>query len=168
MSVITATIGLNVNIVDTLAVSAGRLTSYVVPVQLSVSTSYADGTAANQANRVYQFSGSAAGAPVSIDLSTVVCADGTTGFTKVRELIIFNDATNAAYTLAFGNDGVGTNLFIPMLAGTTPQVAIEPSFPQRFGKPIGTTGWTVDSTHKNIRLDPGVNTVAYRVVVLGN
>jgi hypothetical protein len=167
MSVISGKIELVVGLTDGLAAGASRLSGYNVPVQPLHSLTYIDGTTAGAANRIYQVSGTATiSTPFSIDLTSVVCTDGTTGFSRVRELIVYNDHT--ASPLLFGNDGVGTNLFLAGLLGTTPQYQIEAGGVMRFTKPLGTTGMLVDSTHKNLRFDPGAVAIPYRIVVLGN
>jgi hypothetical protein len=169
VSVISGTIKLVVGITDALAAGATRLNAFNVPVQPEHSLTYSDGTTANKANRVYQASGTTTiSTPFDIDLATVVCADGSVGFTRVREIVIYNDSTTDGQILKFGNDGVGTNLFLAGLLGTTPQYQIEAGAPMRFSKPIGTTGMLVDGTHKNVRIDPGAAAIPYRIFVLGN
>lgn len=145
--------------------AGGRITAYNVPIQPSETESYTAGTGANMANKVAQAAGSAAAAVVDIDLSTIVCVDGSTGFTHIREVLVFNDDTIDAHTLLMG---LGTTPFAPWLAGTTPTIEIRGGASERKSKPLGTLGWVVDSTHKIFRLDPGSNTVAYRVVFLGD
>jgi hypothetical protein len=167
MSVISGTIKLVVGITDALAAGATRLTAFNVPVQPEHSLTYADGTTAGLANRVYQAAGTLTiSTPISIDLATAGCVDGSVGFTRVRELFIYN--THASAPLKFGEDGVGTNVFVGTLLGTTPQFQIEPGSVMWMSKPLGSTGFLVDGTHKNLRLDPLAVAVTYKVVVLGN
>jgi hypothetical protein len=167
VSVISGKIDLVVGLVDTLVAGATRLNQVTVPVQPAHSLTYADGTTAGLANRVYQASGTATiSTPFDVNLLTVVCVDGTTGFSRVRELIVYND--HASAPLKFGNDGVGTDLFLGTLLGTTPQYQIEAGSAMRMTKHTGSTGFLVDATHKNLRFDPLAVAVPYRIVVLGN
>src|SRR6185437_1077142 len=155
-------ITLSSSLVQQLDAGAARLNAFAVPVQPSLTQSYAAGTGANQANNIYQASGSAAAAPVDTDLTTCVCVDGSTGFSHVREVILFNDDTNDAHTLLI--DGSVSNAFAPYLQGTAPKLEVRGGAAERKSHPIGTNGWTVDSTHKVFAIDPGANTVAYRLI----
>jgi hypothetical protein len=115
-------------------------------------------------SRVYYFSGSAAATPTTINLSTVVCADGGVGFTHIREIIVYNDATNDAHTLTVGG---GTTPFLGDLAGTSPTETVNAGTAKRYAsKPLGAAGIAV-STAINLRVDPGANTIAFRVLVAG-
>ena len=174
----TATVGMKMS--DALAASATRLQGFTVPIEpvnvLTVSNG-ASGTAGTYAvssnvgagpvlaNKIYMSSGSAAASPVDIDLATVTNVDGTTGFASVRRIEIYNDATTAAFTLTTGG---GTNPFKPYLSGTSPTFAIDPGMPFIAGRILSTAGYTVDASNKVVRLDPGANTVPYRIVVIGN
>lgn len=150
------------------AIPAGGnvITAYTVPVQPSQKISYNAGTGANQVNKVAQAGGNAAAAAASIDLSSLACVDGTTGFAHWRELLVFNDDTTNNLTWDF----TATNANIAMFGagGATAKITIPPGSCQRFSIPKGATGATVDGTHKVISLDPGANTIAYRVVAAGD
>lgn len=178
MSTTSATIALDCQGKEALAASASRLVGYDVPVSPTHKVVISDGTGAGtyavstnagsataKAVKTYQASGTASAAVVDIDLTTVTCVDGTTGFSYVRWAIIFNDATTTAYTLTTGG---GTNPFKPYLAGTTPTFAINPGVPFVVGQPLATNGYTVDGSNKVLRLDPGANNVPYRIVVWGS
>jgi hypothetical protein len=165
MSVVTGSVKLQSSISESLAAGATRAAQVTVPLSLESTTTYTDGSAANMVNDTYYFSGSAAGTPTTINLSTIVCTDGTVGLTYIREIIIANDATNSAYTLIYGG---GTTPFTPELAGTTPTEIIQPGTAKRVvSKPLGTTGHVV-STAVNVKLDPGANTVAFRIWIFGS
>lgn len=178
MSTTSGSISIQMQAKESLAASSSRLFGYDVPVQPSNTYTISDGDAAGtvtissnagtitvKGNRVYQASGSAAASAVNIDLTAVTNIDGTTGFSYVRALLIFNDATTTLYTLT---TGAGSNPFAPYLGGTSPTIAIDPGGAFVAIKALGTHGYTVDSTHKTLQLDPGSNTVPYRVVVVGN
>jgi hypothetical protein len=163
-STVSGSIGLAVNLSAKVAAVTNLLTAYPIPVQpAAAGVSYSAGTAANQANKIYAFSGTATAATVDLDLTAAVCVDGSVGFSHVRELIIYNDSLTQTLTA-----GVGTNPFTPFFTGTTPAEVIEPGSVFRKAKPLGTNGWVVDSTHKVVRVDPGANTIAYRMIVVGD
>jgi len=153
---------------EDLAASTSRLTGYSISIQpamAAASPGWTNGSAAHQVSKAYQLSGTATAVATDIDLATVICADGTTGFTRVRIFAIYNDATLDTAILTTGG---GTNPFKPYLTGTTPTISIEPGGVLFLIKPLGTLGWLVDETNKVLRLDPGAATVPFRVVIFGN
>ncbi|HXS24479.1 MAG TPA: hypothetical protein VN719_09630 [Gemmatimonadales bacterium] len=154
---------LSSNLVFAIPAGANVLTAYNVPIQPNANYSYTPGTGANQMNKGYQASGNAAAAPVSIDLTTVVCVDGSTGLAHVRELLIFND--DPTHTLNWDMTIVNS-LLGPFTVAT--KWTIPPLSHARIANPASAAGWTVDSTHKIVDLDPGANTIAYRLVAGGD
>ena len=160
------TVSMKVNLAVAIPAGGDVITAYTVPVQPTQTLTYAAGTAAGQINKVASVGGSAAAAPASIDMTTASCVDNTTGFAHVREVIVFNDSTTNNLTWDFT---VANGWVAPFSAGgATAKLTIPPGSNQRFPIPNGTNGWVVDATHKVISLDPGANTVAYRVVLAGD
>lgn len=164
---------LSTSLTVAVAATGNVLTAYSVPTQVSLPLTYSAGNGANQANKVAQLGGTLNATTLDTDLTSIVCTDDTVGFSHVRELLIINDATNASYTLATGNDGVVTNAFSPSMTATGngatgATFAIEPGSPYRAAKPLGTAGWVVDTTHKKLRIDAGANAVAYRIIIVGD
>lgn len=155
-----------VRIVSTMSVAVAPgtgLNTYSVAVQPDTSTSYTTGTGANQAQRVAQVSGTATAAPADTNLATVVCVDGSVGFSHVREVIVFNDHASSDLLL----DGSVANGWVAYQSGTA-KITVPASSSIRLSKPKGTNGWTVDNTHKVVSLDPTAATIPYRVYVLGD
>lgn len=149
------------------AVAPGtNLAGYTIPVNPQGQASYSAGTGASQASKVYQASLSLAAAVTSLDLTTVVCVDGTTGFSHVREVIIFNDSATDGQTITL--DNVSNTITGYWLGGTTPTTSIQAGTNWRQSKPLGSAGWVVNSTNKILALDPGAATIACRVVILGD
>lgn len=178
MSTTSGNIAVTAQLRESLAASATRLQGYDVPIQPSNTYTISDGTGAGtvtvssgagsitlKGTRIYQAAGTAAASNVDIDLTAVTCVDGSTGFSYVRAILIFNDATTTAFTLT---TGAGTNPFVPYLGGTTPTVIIDPGSMFMAYRPLATNGYTVDSSNKTVRLAPGSNSVPYRIVVVGN
>lgn len=165
MSVITGSIKVVSSIVDTLAAGATRPASVAVPLTLDSSNAFTDGVTANKCNKAYYFSGSAVATPTIINLSTIVCTDGTTGFVYIRAIIVANDDTVDTHTLIYG---AGTTPFTPELAGTTVTETIQPGAAKIVVyKPLGATGHAV-STNINVKLDPGAVTVPFRIWIFGS
>ena len=152
----------------TVAIPAGGnvLSAYSVPVKPSQTSNYTAGTGAGQINKVAEVGGSAAATPASIDLSTIACVDGTTGFSHWREYIVFNDDTTNNLTLDFTVANANVAMFAA--GGATAKITVPPGGCQRFTCPKGTNGYVVDSTHKIVSLDPGANTIAWRAVFAGD
>ncbi len=167
MAVTSGSVTLTVAFADTIAAATANLSAYTRQVSKTVTNSFSNGTTAGLANKLYAATVTCAAAPVSVDLTTVTCYDGTTGFTTVRALLIINEDTNVLHTVKFGDDGVGTALFLGGLLGTTPQRTIQASDFYSDQKLLGATGFAVDGSHKNVRLDPGANTVSLTLIVAG-
>lgn len=179
MSTTAGTVSVGIQLRESLAASSARLIAYDVPVQPTNSYTFSDGSTAGtvsitsnagtitiKGNKIYQASGTASATPTDIDLTTVTNVDGTTGFSYIRAMFIFNDATTDAYTLTTGG---GTNPFKTYLGGTTPTLAIDPGGVFILLKPLGTTGHAVtNSSNDIVRLDPGANNVPYRIVIVGS
>lgn len=149
-----------------LASSSTRPESVAMPVRVTAPVGYSAGTGSKQIDKIAYQALSFTGAVQTIDLSTIVCTDGSAGFSKVRFVRIYNDATNAAHTLVVGN--AASNPLAPWFSATTVTETVEPNGCFTKDKPLGTTGWTVDSTNKNLKLDPGANTFTGRLFVGGN
>lgn len=169
----------------TIPTGTNVVTPYSVPVSLSSTVSYVVSGSSPPTSvaisKIAQVTGSSGGT-VTIDLSAVVCSDGTTGFSSVRELQIFNDGPNSPTPgvteadiikydgTAAGNPFLGTVTSGPFfLEGTTPKIGIMPGTCFRVNKPYGAGGWTV-TTNKNIVLDCTANSASvknYRVIIAG-
>jgi hypothetical protein len=154
-----------ISLADLLPVGPSRLTSFNIPVIVGILQTWTPGTGPKQANLLFEASGTASAAPVDTDLTTAVCVDGTAGMGHVRFYCVLNiDPTNV---LTIGLPAGLSNGFAPELAGTNPTITIQPGECKSFSIPLAANGWTVDPTHKVIRIDPGANNVLYELVVLG-
>lgn len=171
-------VGLTVNFSVSRAAGTGVISDYTIPVQPAWSGTITDGTGAGtysgtsyamtfKGNKLYMTSGTAAAStPVDIDLTTTANADGSTGFSYVRALIIWNDATTTGYTLT---TGAGTNPFKSYLTGTSPTRVIEPGTFEPIVQVLSTNGYAItNSSNDIVRLDPGSNDVPYRVLIIGS
>jgi hypothetical protein len=164
MALTSGTVAVAVTMKDSLQPGPTVVTPYAVPLTVNVSTTYGNGTAANQCQKCYQHAGTAAAAPVDIDLTTTANTDGTTGFAFVREVVIVNLGGADGLDLTTGG---GTNPFAPYLGGTAPTTTIKAGTARTFSNPLSALGWPVSGGAKTIRLDPGANNVPYQVFIFG-
>lgn len=158
------------------------LTAYSVPSNASDNFTYAMTATLTSAdigtnlksltaNKVYSASGVfTVSTPITINLSTCVCTDGSTGFNQVRELFIFNDSLPAnawdlLYDLTAGATGFGS-LFVTGTL-TTVKITIPAGTFFHIGNPYEVGGWTV-GTSINIVLDPQTHAIPYRILILGS
>ena len=164
MSVISGTIILSVDLKDTLAIGATRLSATSIPCRpADHSVTYGDGTAANSAQGIYQKSASLVATTIDIDMASTVQSNGTVGFTRWRELMISNDSTTDTLTV-----GLGAPPFsLAFLGGRTPKILMPPGRCFRQAKPLGSVGY-VTASQTIIRLNSGSATIAYRMVILGD
>ncbi len=150
---------------NTIGTSTTIPVAYAIREIPSLTVTYTSGTGANAVQKMAYITGSAAASTVDIDLSTIVCSDASTGFSYIRECLVFNDSATDGQVLLLG---LGTNPWRPYLSGTTDTLRLEASDVKRISKPLGTHGYTVDSSNKILRLNPGANTITYRVYVYGD
>lgn len=140
-----------------------NLQAYSIPCPIDIDLTYSPGTGPNQVQKGAVYQGSAPGSPVSIDLLTVACVDGTAGFAHVREVIATDD--DGANVLKLDLT-VASSFLGPYESAV--KVDIQPGTAARMSKPLGANGWPVTSSSHLLTLDPGANTVAYRYLILGD
>lgn len=167
---ISGSVSINVNLNSSVPTGGAVLTQYTVPVNVVSSTSYTTGTGGNAANLIATAGGTATATPANVDMRALTAGDGTStsALAAVREVIIFNDTTTAGFVLNMVLDA--SNAWTAFMSGTLTGVklGIPAGSSLRLFRPADSAGWTVDSTHKVLSLDPGANTIAYRVVIAGN
>ena len=121
------------------------------------------GTATSQINLIYSdLDLSLAGAPSTIDLQSFTDSFGVAAksFALVYWLMIHNkDTTNP---IEVGE--AGANAWEAFVNTAGDSVVVPANGWLIWGN---TTGATVDATHKNLQLDPGANTVAVELLILG-
>ena len=164
MSVITGTSTLALSWLDTLAAGATRISAASIPCRpTDGALTWTDGTAANSAQRFFTKNTSLVATTIDIDLSTAVTSDATVGFTHWREIVVYNDSTLYDLTIGLGSTPFTTTF----MTGTTPAIVIPPGGVFRQVKPLGTVGYVVAGA-TILRLNSGANTIAYRLLVLGD
>lgn len=163
MSVLSGTSTLSVSWMDSLAVGATRVSPVVVPFRpTDHSITWGDGTAANSAQRHFAKNTTLAATTIDIDLTAILCSDGTTGMTHWREIVVYNDSLTDDLTLGLGT----TPITVRFMGGTTPTIIIPPGGVFRQTKPLGTVGHVVAGA-PILRLNSAAATIAYRLGILG-
>lgn len=136
---------------------------------------YTLGTSAGQLNLISYASGSAAASPATLDLTALTDPyGGAVNLAKVNYVLILNDSTADANFLLL--DGTVSNAWkAPFNAITTAKLVIPPgltisgtNYPgMAMLTGLNTSGLAVSGTSKVISLDPGANTIPYRILFLG-
>lgn len=147
---------------DRLPVTEYRPVVLDVPLPFNVTLKYNDGNAAKQAKKTFYHKTQAVGAIYSLNLSTMICTDGSAGMTHIRELFVFHDGTDEAYYIDLFD---GVNAFRPHMTGTSERC--EAGDFVRVCKSGGALGYPVGSNNI-LYLNPGVNTVPFRICILGS
>ena len=143
-----------------------------VSVQLpdgSAPLEFTSGTGAGAINKMGYGSISLAAAATTVALdavsSTITNWVGDTAFTKIKELYIYNAAT-AGTTKPVTVGAAASVAFVGPMGGTTPTQAIDAATALHWTS-TEANGWSC-STNKNLKLDPGANTVTVYIVIAGN
>ena len=105
-----------------------------------------------------------AGVAQTFDMTNLAGLRGDVeNFSVVYLIYLYNLATATGYTLKVGN------------AVANPFSAFFDAATDVYTLPMGSrmlfenhdTGWTVDATHKNLKLDPGANTFTAKILIVG-
>lgn len=166
MAVVSGTAQLSANFTQT--VSSGVVSSQNLAATLSSTTSYANGTAANQVDLIYAKQLSLAGTPTTLDLTALTDLSGASvNMARVRYLdiqvvdttsghnVTIGDATSNAWTAFWG--ATGTDI---VYAGSR-RVWNDPT---STGAGVGAV---TSGTSKALKLDPGAATITVNIVILG-
>lgn len=87
---------------------------------------------------------------------------------KVKAIYLINESITDGQILYFGN--AGSNIWSACFDTSTNRELIMPGSPMLKSNLMaqGSNPWTVDATHKNIKIDSGANTITYTIVILGS
>lgn len=171
------------------------------PIQSAIYSGTTSGTgSALQIVRVLQYSGTLAATATTTatilsftsgGTNNVDVGGGTATWQHIRDITVFNDGYNPTtgfvttdvnilkWDMSTGTIttswGLGTTAGFGPIEGTAsstvPVFDIPAGSYQRFAKPFGATGWSVDATHVTLNLAvPSANTqtINYRIVVMGD
>jgi hypothetical protein len=146
-------------------IPAGTTIKSAIPVSTTHSTlvSYSNGTSALQASKSAYLSATYS-AGTDVDISAVVCVDGTTGLTHVRTLVLVNNSTTVSITVG----GSASNAFEYFVGATGDKVQLAPGARLLLECPNDATGWLVDVTHKNLKIAAVTGTAVVEIFALGD
>jgi hypothetical protein len=169
MATVTANNNISAVFTQVLNFGIGQSTNLQEPMTLR-STFNVSGTLADQCTKLYSARLSlVASTPQTIDLQSLVDASGATiSFNAIRFLAVRNNAATDGWILLVG--AAGSNAFEAFVssAGT---FTVYPSSAANDGFTVfqvpNTTGGTVDSTHHNLKLDPGAHSFTADVLIGG-
>ena len=149
---------------DNNGLNSNGLTQQINPGVLA----YANGTASNQVDTLYAAKVTLAGAPTTINLTTLTDPAGNTAnFARVREFIVYNPASTAGYDVKV--EAGATNGWSALPPSTSP-LTCRYLGTVRISDPTSTgtgNGNVVTSTSNTITLDPGANTVTIYILIAG-
>lgn len=159
--------------------SPSNLPGNVTPVAINntLKHTFANGSAADQVQKLYAATLSFAGSPIVLNLF-----DNTSGtqvtdpygaaisFTTIRKIYIKHKSTTNTHTLKLGYSGTTSNAWTSLV--TNPgQITLQPSTSTNDGGTVlvapNTTGWAVATGNKLLQLDPGANTFDSDIVIVG-
>lgn len=133
---------------------------------LSISKFFGSGTGANQADVVYSDSFSAAASPVTYDLLgslSSVLTGSAINFVEVVGVFVVNDSTTSTENLTIG---AGSNPVTGLWAASGDAAVIGPGGLFAWTSPVDGVA-PVAGTGDILTIDPGSDTIAGRIVVLG-
>jgi hypothetical protein len=131
----------------------------------AVETTVADGTASGQADEAWGLDIPIAGSgSTTIDLQALASIQGNKSLQKLKVLHIRNLSTTAADKVVVGN--AGTNAWTAPFDAATDTVDVFGSSDLFLTNIL--TGWTVDATHKLLKIaNPGGTSITVRVTIAG-
>lgn len=157
----------------TQVVTTGVVSQQNLPANINQSINYTTGTGAGQVDLLYAKQLSLAASATTLDLTSLTDLSGASiNMARVRFIWIFNLATTAGYTITVGN--AASNPFTGFLSSTGTAVCY-PGSSSSYGRLIfedpqsvgGSVGAVTGGSNKNLKLDPGSNTVSCYVVIGG-
>src|SRR4051794_6850046 len=150
-------------------VSSGVITSQTIPASISLTTQYQGGTAAGKVDLIYARQLTlAASTPQTLDLTNLTdLGGGSVNFARVRELAIQVVTTTVDFNVTLG--AAAANPWAPFW-GTTGTDIVHAGSIRYFTDPttVGASkGAVVGASSKNLKLDPGSNTVVVNILIVG-
>jgi hypothetical protein len=143
--------------------TVGVNTNANLPVNLTPSVVFSNGSGASQASVLYQGSLSLSGGVYSVDLNgTLTDSYGSTvNLVRVKAIAFQNNSASNSMTLGNGTDAWAT------LLNSTGTLTIPPGGWFVFSTPDA-TGWTVTASTADILKVAGTGTDGFTIVVLGS
>lgn len=152
--------------------ASGFLAGTTLQIPEILSVALTNGTAANQIDLIYAGTISlASSTPQTLDLTSLTdVLGGAVALARVKLIAIKNKSTTDGQNVTAGN--AASNAWSAMLGSTgtitiLPGTSTNPDGGWFINSAPNTTGWPVDSTHKNLKLDPGSASISVDVVIAG-
>lgn len=174
MAAQTVTGSFSLNVAAQQTVSAGVINSYTIPIGFVYPSTLgqllnATG-AANSVDTAYSASLSLAAAVTTINLHAFTDPGGNSvAMARCRAWAVYNTSSTAGFIInIYTLTGTNPVVWLPLV--TTNTLWVPPGGIMLGTDPLSTTtnGWVVATAHNTFSLDPGANTVACDVLILGN
>ncbi len=144
------------------------VTNYQIPLAVSGSVTYANGTASNQVDTVYAKVINLAAATQTIDLTSLTDPAGNAiNVARVREFIVQNTSASAGFDCKVE---AGASNGWSVLPPSTNPIYCRYGSVLRISDPVstgGANGNVVGSSSKTVTFDPGANTFTINVLIVG-
>lgn len=163
-------------IAATQVVSTGVVTNQNLPASITQALNYSSGTGAGQVNLCYAKRLTLSASATTLDLTSLADLSGTSvSFSRVRELIVMNNASTGGYVCSVGSpagsafSGFQTTSAITLVhAAITSSVATQTMLRWSDPSNVGaSSGAVTGASNKNVKLDPGANSFTVDVIILG-
>lgn len=138
--------------------AVGRMPSGWTP------TTFTNGTGAGAANKAHYGVLTLSGSATTVDLTSMSFGIGDASLSKVKGMLIQNLTTTTSYKVTVGNAASAVFQFMNISATTT-TVEVQPGCAFLYFDT--TANGTTTTSHNNLKLDPGANTVSVFLAVWG-
>jgi hypothetical protein len=163
---VTGDITITINVADSVTTNTIAPSGDLISYQEAVTTYYGSSPLAATGLQWSSALTFTASTPQTFDITNLSGPRGSTvTFATVKAIYIVNLATTSGYTLTFG--APGTNGWYAPFDAITDTYAIPMNSRYLLENADTSTGWTVDSSHKIIKLNPGSNALTARIIILG-
>jgi hypothetical protein len=160
---VTGNLDVSIRATETLVVGLG---SGQIQPSLAVSLAFGAGVGANNIQWTFSKSATATAAPVTYTLSALVDDQGRTiVLAKVRAFVIAHLGSVDGQPLLVG--GAATNPWAAPFGSATDRQSVRAGGVYAFGGPLATAYPVVAGSSDQLKLDPGANTIAFKIFFLG-
>jgi hypothetical protein len=149
-------------------ISSGVVTAQTIPASISLTTQYANGTAAGKVDLIHAKQYTLAGSATTIDLTSLLDLSGATvNFARIRDLVVQVVTATVDFNVTLGN--AASNSWAALWGATGTHVVPAGSIfyvtdPTTVG---ASKGLVTSGTSKSLKLDPGANTVVVNLIIAG-
>jgi hypothetical protein len=160
---VTGNLDITIRATETLVVGLG---SGQVQPSLAVSLAFGNGTGAGNIQWTFSKSATAAAAPVTYTLSSLVDDQGRSiVLAKVRAFVIAHLGSVDGQPLLVG--GAATNPWAAPFGSATDRQSVRAGGVYAFGGPLATAYPVVAGSSDQLKVDPGANTIPFKLMFLG-